>query len=195
MKKHLKTGLMYAALLVLLTGCGFSGSGGKLTANGISIDKKGVITQLIAEDFSQSYYNADELKGQIESMIKETAGSADPSPIRMKSFQLSEDKKLSVQIEYDSSAFYKEFNQKELLCGTVAEAAKAGYTIPDLTKPEGGTITAAELSGMQDQKIVVLEEALQVAPPSQILGVSEGITVTADNVAVKEGEETGYILY
>ena len=48
---------------------------------------------------------------------------------------------------------------------------------------------------MQDQKIVVLEEALQVAPPSQILGVSEGITVTADNVAVKEGEETGYILY
>ena len=195
MKKYFITGLMPAMLLVMFTGCAFSGNGGKLTANGISIDKTGVITQLIVEDFAQSYYNADELKGQIENRIKEVGGAQDHSLIRLKSFELSEDKTLSVRIEYDSAELYRDFNQKELFIGTVAGAADAGYSIPDLTKPDGGSIASGELSDRQEQKILIFEEPLQIAPPAQILGVSEGMTVTQDNVAVKEGEELGYVLY
>ena len=52
----------------MLGGCAF-GKKELPQESGIFIDKKGVITQVIVEGFAESYYNADELKSEIESQV------------------------------------------------------------------------------------------------------------------------------
>ncbi|MCR5338576.1 MAG: hypothetical protein K6E75_08455 [Lachnospiraceae bacterium] len=66
--KYIKQAILLAGTAVLLGGCAF-GKKELPQESGISIDKKGVITQVIVEGFAESYYNADELKSEIESQV------------------------------------------------------------------------------------------------------------------------------
>ncbi|MCR5282264.1 MAG: hypothetical protein K6E18_02755 [Lachnospiraceae bacterium] len=198
MKKYLIRVLSLLLSAVFLAGCSFGPGAGEMPdGNGIRIDKNGKLTQLIVEDFSQSYYNAEELKGQIEQKIAEVGGSGDEAKIRLKDYTLSEDKNLRVTIEYDTAGLYADFNQRELFCGTVAEAVAAGYVLPEMKTPEDTALSPETLSGMGDAKIVVFEEAMQVITPTEIKGIGTDLVLAAPNKAVKpeEDESIGFVIY
>jgi hypothetical protein len=198
MKKHLICVLCLLFAAAFLAGCSLGSDGGpQLDANGVRVDKNGKLTQLIVEDFSQSYYNAEELKGQIETKIAEVGGSGDDAKIRLKDYSLSEEKILRVTIEYDTAQLYSDFNQRELFCGTVAEAVAAGYVLPEMKTPEDTALSAETLAGMGDAKIVIFEEALQVVTPTDIKGVGVDLNLAEPRKAVKqeEDENKGFVIY
>ena len=66
--KHIKHAILLVFTAFILSGCGL-GKQEMPQESGISISKKGVITQVIVEGFAESYYNADELKSEIESQV------------------------------------------------------------------------------------------------------------------------------
>ena len=157
-----------------------------------------MITQVIVEDFSQSYYNADELKGQIETQINEVGGGGEKPPVRLTDFTLAENKSLRVEIEFDSAELYTEFNRKELFAGTVADAVAAGYVLPQFTGPDQTPIDATSAAAMGEKNIVIFEEPFTVVVPSKIIAFSENMTLSEEKkakLATETEGEKGYIVY
>ena len=286
--------ILFAVLfLCMITGCGASAAK-DIEATGIVVNKKGVIKQVIVEDFSKGYYNADELKGQIEQQIAavngqpyaeagnaqfsggsgstsnglggdtgagvSVAGSVGSSvggssgttgnnvngfgggidigspaapgslgndsgsgvidtdtdagnskddksmkdlkkknkndPVRLSGFELSEDRQLRVEIEFDDSSLYTQFNKKQLFTGRVSELSENNLTLPDMTDPEGAELTEEQLSKINKKHVVMTEESMVICTPSKILYKSGNMNLAGENTAVLANEgERGYLIY
>jgi hypothetical protein len=194
--KKLRTLLLSTILAVLLCACG---SDTNVDTNTVIVDKKGAVTEAIIEDFSQPYYDADELKSEIESKVaayNTEAGTEDA--VSLDKFELSEDKVVSVKLKFSSSNDYTSFNEKELFAGTVADAYAAGYSFPSMqdVKQEGVTLSSEDVLEKGSMNIVILEEAQQVIVPSDICYISDGVSVVSDKTAVNLNDgELAYIIY
>ena len=178
---------------VLLAGCG-KGAAGSLEESGIILNKEQNIRQVIVESFDQSYYNADELKSQIEARIS-AGGQEEPIAVLDK-FELSEEKLLRVELTYEKDDDYVAFNGTELFAGTVSEAQAAGYQIDSLSGTDGTVLSLGMLSSVSDKHIVVFEEPMAVVVPGKILYYSASVTLDSEKKAHKEGEtEKGIVIY
>ena len=140
--KNMIPAMLMAA--VILTGCGAQ-QAQALDETGIILDKDRRVTQVIVESFDRSYYNADELRSQIEAKITQAAGDKDSPRVKLQKFELSEDGQLSVGIEFATGDDYASFNGKTLFTGTVDEAAAKGYTLTGLETTEGETVDGFSL--------------------------------------------------
>ena len=181
-----------------------------LDVTGIILDKKDRVTQVIVEDFAQSYYNADELKADIENQInevnsvsgsdnpEESAEKKDDTPdVELKGFELSEDRKLKVQIAFENCNLYTYFNKKQLFVGFLSDMTAAGGTLPVMNKADGtGVLGQDEMAGILNKKVVMIEENMAVVTPSKILYYSENMSLTGDYSAILPNEgEKGYVVY
>ena len=146
MVKRIKAIFMSVCMAWLLCACDMIG--GNVDTTTVSFQKDGGVTQIIVEDFSQPYYNAEELERDIASKIAEyNANAGVEDAIVLKDVKLGENKVINVKIEFKNSTDYKMFNEKELFCGTVADAYKEGYeftTMRDAAQ-EGLVLSAADV--------------------------------------------------
>lgn len=180
-----------------------------LDATGIIIDKKDKVTQVIVEDFAQSYYNADELKADIEAQIntvnevsgsdEQEAGAGDKNTpdVELTGFEHTEDNRIRVQIAFENCNLYTYFNKKQLYIGFVSDMTSAGGTLPVMNKGDGtGVMSPDELAGILNKKVVMIEENMTVVTPSKILYYSENMNMTGDCSACLNAEgEKGYVIY
>lgn len=197
MMKKLKMLLIVGMLSGLLTACGMLGS--EVDTTTVSFDKNGAVTETIIEDFSQPYYDVDELKNDISAEISAyNTKAGDAEAIVLGDVELSEEKQIRVEMEYKSHADYKDFNEKELFWGTVAEAYDAGYeftSMRDVTQ-EGVVLSAADVLEKGDMHMVVLEEAQQVIVPGKIRYISDGVSTVEEKRAVNLNEgQNAFIIY
>ena len=113
MKKQ-KLGLALAAVL-LLSGCGGIE---KMTETTVTVDDKGTVEELLLEDFSDETYNEEELTAQINELVEAYNKEAGSEAVSVKSMQVK-DKQAKVQLEYQSVADYRGFNQVDFFAGWV----------------------------------------------------------------------------
>lgn len=195
--KKIKILFLAGCLTALLGACGLAG--GKIDTTTVSFNKDGTIKETIVEDFSQPYYDMEELKSDISSEISAyNNATGDQEAVVLGDVELSEDKQIHVEIEFKSYKDYKAFNEKELFWGTVADAYNAGFEFTSMrdVMQEGVVLSAADVLEKGDMHMVVLEEAQQLIVPGKIAYISDGVSVIEEKRAVNLNEgQNAFIIY
>ena len=194
--RKLRTVLLLGCMASFICACGL---GSKVDTNTVAFDKNGEVTETIVEDFSQPYYDIEELKTDIQTEISQynaKAGSEDA--VELGDVELTDEKVIYVEMEFKSSADYKDFNEKELFWGTVADAYGAGYEFTSMrdVSQEGIVLSAKDVLEKGDMHIVILEEAQQVIVPGKIAYTSDGVSLVEESRAVNLNDgQKAFILY
>lgn len=195
--KKWKMLLLVGCIAGLLCACGMLG--GDVDTTTVSFDKDGKVTETIVEDFSQPYYDEEELKKDIATEISAyNSKSGDAEAITLGDVELGDDKMIRVEMNFKSCADYKAFNEKELFWGTVADAYSAGYEFTSMRDAvqEGVVLSAADVLEKGEMHMVILEEAQQVIVPGKICYISDGVSVIEEKRAINLNEgQNAFIIY
>lgn len=190
MKKGKILGLAVLSMSLL---CGCSRFEPDQTA--ISVKKDGAVLSYIKETFDKDYYNQDELESTIDKAIQDYNSVLGTENIKKKKFQVK-DQIAELQIEYATGEDYSKFNGVTVYTGDVLGAYHSGYdfrgTFQSVKK---GVVTSENVSGNEilnsyNYGIIILDEALDVQVPGNIVYASSDVQVTGRNTAtVKRAEE------
>ena len=197
MMKKIKMLVAVVSLSVCLGACNMVA--GSVDTTTVSFDKNGKVTETIVEDFSQPYYDAEELKGDISGEISAyNTKAGDAEAITLGDVSLGDDKVIRVEMKFKTYADYKTFNEKELFWGTVADAYSAGYEFTSMRDvlQEGVVLSAADVLEKGEMHMVILEEAQQVIVPGKICYISDGVSLIEEKRAVNLNEgQNAFIIY
>ena len=187
MKLIMKALLPILILSIALTGCGASADSSSLVLN-----KKGVITQTIVEEWDQEQYDKKELQEQIETEIKAYDQKIELNSIRTK------ETKVTVKMTYQDLASYAEYNQVILFQGTVAQCQAAGYLLEgEFKTADGEAVDRTQVLNAGDAcTVLVFQEPLSVKLPGRILYCSNSLEIISGKEVKASLEEnsTGFLL-
>ncbi len=130
--------------------------------NSLSILEDGSIESVIIEDFSESYYNVDDLTKMIQDTISVYQKEDPNASIVLETCELIE-QQVKVVMKYNSAEAYSGYNSEELFVGTVREAYGKGYDLNMTltgTDKEASKIGRQELLGMGENHIMILENTI-----------------------------------
>lgn len=196
MKKKLALLCTAATVACLSAGCG----GSDVTESTVELKRNGRIVEYTIEDFSESYYDADELQSYVDSAVEEWTGS-DEGSIRVKRSEV-EDGTAYLTIQYDSAETYADFNGIECFAGSIVQAQAAGYDFDmdfvQVDNEDTGdeslsveaeiqpVVSGETVTEDDDLKVLIIRNHVNVKVPGRIAYVSDhvevqdGNTVTAD---------------
>lgn len=187
MRNGMKIFIMTAALC-LLSGCG----GERVPdRNTVSIQKDGTIRQTIVDQFEPEYYDVEELNAMAQEKIARLGGT--DAAIVCESMK-AEDGRIVVEMTYQTDTDYRNFNNRELFSGTVAEAAAQGYAFQNLVGTDGAAVGAEVVASAGEDRVVIIQtkagEALDVSVYGKIVYASDDIALSGQkNAAISAGEE------
>ena len=202
-------GILLAGLF--LWGCGESGtknSAGTETeavsasaeAYVIEVLKDGSIVETITEDFSNEYYDEENLKNMILSEVADFNNGSQEGEVSVDKFE-NKNGKLTVKMKYPSADIYTAYNTDQyntgsLFLGTVAEAYDAGHSLDVSLKDIKGdqTIGKDELLDMGSGNILIAEEPMYVKVPGKIMYLGENVVADGKNQAEMKADEDGNTL-
>ncbi len=193
--RKLLTILLTVCFAFLLPGCGEKEETEDVTR--LQLKKNGEVVHTIVEDFSESYYDLEELKNEIQTQAD--AYNAGTEKVKLNSAEL-EDGRVRVVMTFQKPEDYAGFYRQALFCGTVKQAFEAGYDLNvELASadPEGAGITKAEILDMGERHIVIFREAVKVIPYGEILYASSDVTVSDNGkeAVSSSGEMLSYIIF
>ncbi len=161
-RKWIMRALCILCLAAMLTGCGREP---EVTETTIEVKKNGQVVHTIIEDFSESYYNLDELESTIQQACDTYNASAGKEAVVLKAVKENDDHTVTVVMQYADASAYSAFNKLALFVGTVKDAFNAGYdlnvTLSSL-KGDGEQIGKEDLLKMGEKHIAVVREAVNV---------------------------------
>lgn len=195
MRRILTVVLMMAA--ICMAACGSQKSA--VTQTTIEAMKNGAIVHTIVEDFTEEYYNLEELRDMISSSCSSYNQKAGSERVIMESMEL-EDGILSVVMRYKNSEDYSEFNGLPMFSGTIQEAVKEGYNLDVKLYPaDGGDISIGktELLEMKNRHLLILREEVDVRMWDEVLYHSSNVmdTKDSDRVQVMSQDRLAYIVF
>ena len=174
-------------LSVALTGCSAPADSSSLVLN-----KKGVLTQTIVEEWDQEQYDKKEMQEQIETEIKAYDQKIELNSIRTK------ETKVTVKMTYQDLASYAEYNQVILFQGTVAQCQAAGYLLEgEFKTADGEAVDRTQVLNAGDAcTVLVFQEPLSVKLPGRILYCSNSLEIISGKEVKASLEEnsTGFLL-
>jgi len=182
---------------MLLTGVLFGCAGeSKVETNTISINKKGVVTGTIVEDFSQPYYDQEELKKMIDNEVAAYNSKAGADSVTVETYEVT-DGKVTLSMDYASYKDYADMNEKDFFVGTVSQAYDAGYSFESIKSADGTTtVSEKEILEMGEEKIVICDEAIDVRVSGKISYISGNAEIKDNKTAsIKEEGVLAFILY
>ena len=201
--QSMKRGLLLATVIgagCILTGCG-SLAGFSPEVTGVSVSRKGKITEVVKESFDASYYSEEELQSQVESEIADYNSSHGDKSVQKKSLKV-QNGEAQMRLVYASYQDYSEFNDVGFYVGDINGAIQAGYAfggsflpVNDGKTAEGSSVWGSSLMSGKNYNTIVVNEPLLVDVPGTICYVSDGVKVTDKSEAVTETTDTAYILY
>ena len=193
--RRIIAGMLIVITILMLAGCGREA---EVTANTVIVEKKGKVTGAIVEDFTQDYYNSDELKQMVEEEVTSYNESSGGEDVSLNRFEVK-DGIAKVYLDYDSADTYTAFNGKTLFTGTVAETYDAGYDLDiKMTDANDSAVTIGkdDILGMGDNHIVITEEPVNVRTYGKILYISDGVSlVDYKEATVSEDAGTAVIIF
>ncbi len=161
----------------------------------ISVSKKGVVTCTAVEEFGKSFYDTAELQSEIEEEIAAYNGKFSEEHLTLNSFEV-EDGIAKLQIEFDEAKYYADYSGMALFVGSVAEAQASGYDLSGEYMDPEGSLTDLETEGAAGRNVLVLQEAVQVEVPGNILCVSRdgNVEITGKRTAVVQEEASAAVI-
>lgn len=184
-------GLVLAVIAFgLLTGC--SRFSPKETA--VSIGKDGAVTAAVIDRLDQSYYDADELKANVESSVADYNGSAGEDTITVEKFEVGEEGEVELFMKYASGKDYADFNNVDFYVGDITDGYNNGgyrfettFRQVEKGKAAGEEIQREEIFAGSNHPMVVFSENMAVEVPGKILYVSSNVEVTGKKSARMAG--------
>lgn len=205
MKRRLAICLCGAAALSLTAGCG---SKLDVEKNTISLQKNGAVLEAAVEDFTEAYYDEDELTSFINDAVNSYTAENGEKTVEMTDSSVEEGTAY-LTLRYDSCETFAEFTDTECFSGSVLEAQTEGYefdtdfyAVTDGTAAEG-IVSKEDVLSDDEMKVLIVRENVDIIVPGTIAYVSSDQTqVTGkDSVSVKEKENDTdqsvlvYVLY
>lgn len=192
MRKSVVTLAMLSAML--LTGCGDDGNVSQIT-----IDKEGGVKSYIVEDFTFSYYDADELQAKVLSDITDLNEEHGKDVIKLTDFAY-EQGIVKATVEYSGTDIYEEFNEETMFCGTPAEAISQKYDENTVLYDVNDMEKTVSLKKLEDKEcqILIFTEPVNMKLSQKVLYVSEGLTKgnSSKKVSITDDkQEIYYIIY
>ncbi|RKM56020.1 hypothetical protein D6855_15435 [Butyrivibrio sp. CB08] len=169
---------------LVLCGCGQS----KENVSTMTIDSEGKVSYVIFEDFSEDYYNIDELSQMAEKEIAEYNSEYISPKIALEGTELIEVEEstpiVKMALTFDSYSDFSNFNQESLFYGTVKEAREEGYTISTgLVDGKGEKLPDSYLEDHQDRHIVITNDRAHIKTPYNIEYMSNGVNLNGKKEA------------
>lgn len=187
-KRNWKKTVIFAAVVIcilalLLAGIlFFKGCGGQkledATQSTVTVAKNGKISQLLIEALPSGQYSESDLKNTVTQWIDEYVKQHDKNAVVMEGLEVKEEV-AKLRISYSSVEDYKAFNNVDFFTGTVEEAIEAGYEFPNIFINKGGEeVSFTKIrSSCQDEKVIIIQEPLNVLAPDAILYVSSNMEI------------------
>lgn len=160
----------------------------EIGATTVYIRNDGSVIATFVEDFSQSYYDAEELKSDAEAGVLAYNTSAGEDKVEMTFFEV-EGNVAKMQMEFADAATYTDYIGETVFYGTVAEALEEGRDLKfSLTNVQDANdvIGEHELLSMQDSYIIIVEDAVRVRSENAMVYMS------TDAKYIDEYEVDGY---
>ncbi len=185
--------LMLAVLAMgLLTGCSkFSPD-----ENAVSIGKDGEITAAILDHLDQDYYDAEELKTEVEQAVNTYNQSEGKDCITIEKFQSKDNGEVTLFMKYAGDEDYAAFNHVDFYAGDITDGYnKGGYRFETTFQQiENGkvireNVDKKEIFRGSNHPMVVFSEEMAVEVPGKILFASSNVQVTGKKSA-RVGDET-----
>ena len=121
MKRKLALLCVASTVLGLLAGCG----GPDVTKSTVELKKNGNIVEYTIEDFSESYYDAEELKAYIESEVEAYAAFGDGT-VKVKKSEV-EEQTARLTMQYENAGVFADFSGLDCFSGSIVQAQAAGF--------------------------------------------------------------------
>jgi hypothetical protein len=191
--KRAKGLILAAVTMSLLTGCG----GFSPDETAVSVGKDGTITAAVIDTLDQSYYDADELKADVESSVSAYNTTAGEDSITVDKFEISEEGDVSLFMDYASYEDYASFNNVDFYAGDITDGYNNGgyrfqITFHQVEKGQvqDGEISRQDIFAGANHSLVVFSEDMEVEVPGNILYVSSNVEVTGKKTARMAGSST-----
>lgn len=196
----MKRGLL--AALLIGAGCALSGcSSFSPEMSGISINKKGGITEVSIESFDKGYYSEAELESEIDTEVARYNALAGEKAVSKKSFRV-ENGAAELRMTYETAKDYADFNGLDFYLGDIPGAVQAGYTfegqffeVTGIVVREDNPIFGSQVMTGKNYNTVAVREPMLVEVPGTIRYISENVRLTDKDTAVVEQGQEAYILY
>ena len=186
MKKCLLMGILAVLTLSVVACANEDETTEEKMMNSLSVFEDGSIENVIVEDFSENYYNVDDLTKMIQDTISLYKKEDPDSTIVLETCELLENQ-VKVVMKYNSSEAYSGYNGEDLFVGTIQEAYDEGYDLNIAltgTDKEALKIGRQELLGMGENHIVILENTIKEG--SLRVNCYDTILYTGDGVSCIE---------
>ena len=192
MKKTTKMMAIFCLTVSLLTACGNPMK--KMDKNTVYLKKDNTVESLSIEDFDKSYYKEEELKSFIDEEVKAQQEARGEESVSVSEFKV-EDKKVTLDLKYQSVEDYVQFTDTVLETGVYSEQVfQDPFTFIDADSKEEVVDGIKEDGELQYVKIKDPEE-IQVLVDGDVLYYSKSIELVKKNlVKVPAGTES-VILY
>ena len=184
--------LCLLCLVFLLTAC----SEKIPEENTIAVDKKGVVTYTVEEEFGKDFYEAEGLRADIEEEVADYNRNFGSDPLTLKSLEV-EDGTATMQLQFAEARYYEDYYGAyfggTLFVGTIEEARDAGYNLDgEFLGADGSLTDISQLSKPESLKVLITSEALKIQVPGEIQCVSpSGSVVLVDKKEAAVSEEAG----
>lgn len=190
----LATVCLTCLFLFELCGCSLPGYYEKTT---VKLSSNESITHYIVEEFDESVYDFDELVSHIkeEAKVYNEASGSEMVDVANVAFQ---NNVARITIKYANDDAYYNMNGYAFYYSSVNNAAASGYNPVSKAKStqNGEYLDADTWNNMSSSyKIVVIHEPIRLETPSNILYVSDNVTIESDKVAVTNNEDLAYIIF
>ncbi len=207
MKKKIAILFCGALSVTLLGACG---SKLDVEKNTIALQKSGKVLEAAVEDFSQSYYDEEELSTYIQEAVDSYVAENGKNTVAITDSRV-EEQKAYLTLKYDNCDSFSDFTGIECFSGSVVQAQSAGYDFDtefyaagDDEEASGAQMVSKEAALQDDDlKVFIVKDNSDIIVPGEIVYVSaEGTSITSkDTVTVQPKEEDTdeailvYILY
>ena len=175
---------------VFLLGCGNT----KYDTTTLEFKNDGSFILHIVDSFDESRYSLQEFTALNEAEVN-VYNSYGKGKVTIENTSL-ENGVISVDMRYSDDDAYFDLNHVVLFYGNIKSAKNAGYNLVGKVNGVGGegALDQVTFKNMENQKVVVVSEQIEVVLPGKILYVGEGVTLTKSNAAKIEGEGLHYII-
>ena len=197
--KFLATILILTSFMIFgLTGCGEK-EVIPVTEPTVEITADGELIAYLVEDFDKEYYGLGELdtmvREEVADFVREQALVTETGKegLTVESVAMAADgsKRVVVALKFANDEIYADYFDVEAFYGTVAEAEAAGYGLSAaLTSVKDGELFTDESAKKNSRrKILVIEDAVVVRCPKDVLFVGTNASLTEEGfVDCTQGE-------
>ena len=169
--------LMTAIAVIGIAGCGSGTDTSDLDMSSVEIKKDGTITSIVIDDFSEDYYNVDELKEMAEDEINTFNMSNGEGSAELVSVSQKDDK-VKMVTSFSNTESYAHFNYETLMYIPYGELSEAGQALTGtFVDKDGNTVSSDELNSLTQEHVVITSNKTVVAAPYKIKYVSSGASL------------------